>query len=59
MPKFRRMLWSKTRNEPSPAVWKFLWKLTKARVDYRLVTNQPGWAVYIDLGSWIRNNLHR
>jgi hypothetical protein len=53
------MLWSKTRNEPSPAVWKFLWKLTKARVDYRLVTNQPGWTVYIDLGSWIRNNLHR
>lgn len=57
--KFRRILWSHKDDEPSATVWKFLWKLTKAHVDYRLVTHQPGWVVYVDLTSWIRNNLHR
>jgi len=38
----------------------FLWRLTKARVDYKLKVNlNPGWEVRIDLWSWIRNNLHR
>ena len=60
MQKFRRVLWSRKADTPSQAVMEFLWRLTKARVDYKLKVNlNPGWEVRIDLWSWIRNNLHR